>query len=416
MDALLDGCLTRTGHGSIPSSVPASAFWNWIQASVGSRTPGFGSSPRWHVFSSPLSSSTLQRISVFSRPLTSFGVSSSASCPWFHPCPVPGFPSCISGVLSGLDFTFCFCVHHLHFWGRLHPRWHFMFTLAFSFSFQLQINASQQFWLTLCIYYTCMFLLRLKCKFRCMWTIFLTFLMIFSAFYFLMHEKKYLSLLPELYCSFSAMGLLLVHFSMKVFHSVWMFARSQQASQPTSQPACYYWAEAAETDWTDWSKYVKMWAPCQKRMKSAAIMYCHPRPLFIMLNKHSFGIWWLECRQLRQIHIFSSYFYYLVGGVKIQWRWSPLLYFGMQLPERKNKTSNISSSIYIQHPRMTKWKQNFRFCFDHLNCSRPIKKKKVIYKHRHTHTLLHPCVTHCDTAAGILLLGRTHWYRKALSH
>lgn len=49
-------------------------------------------------FSSPLSSYTLQIISVFSRPLTFFGVASSVSCPRFHPRLVPGLPSFIPGV------------------------------------------------------------------------------------------------------------------------------------------------------------------------------------------------------------------------------------------------------------------------------------------------------------------------------
>lgn len=34
----------------------------------------------------------------------------------------------------------------------------------------------------------------------------------------------------------------------------------------------------------------------QKRMRSAVIMHCHPCPLFITLDKHSFGFWWGECR------------------------------------------------------------------------------------------------------------------------
>lgn len=123
MDAPLDGCLTRTGHGSLQSSMPAPAFGIGYKQELAAGRLRWGSSPRSAVFSSPLSSSTLSIIAVFSRPLTSFGVTGSASHPRCPPRPVPGPPSCVSSVHSGPDFTFSFCVLPFHFWGWLRPRW-----------------------------------------------------------------------------------------------------------------------------------------------------------------------------------------------------------------------------------------------------------------------------------------------------
>lgn len=49
----------------------------------------------------------------------------------------------------------------------------------------------------------------------------------------------------------------------------------------------------------------------QKKDENAVIMRCHFCPPFIMLDKHSFGIWWGECGQLKkEMQFYLPYFCY----------------------------------------------------------------------------------------------------------
>lgn len=87
-----------------------------------------------------------------------------------------------------------------------------------------------------------------------------------------------------------------------------LFKHLHRASLLASVAACpFTWSlrEASHTQSNQCrNRLAWLRQTCQnvgRMLKSAVIMHCLPLhlPLFIMLDKHSFGIWWGKCQQLR---------------------------------------------------------------------------------------------------------------------